>query len=727
MIEINSILEWRRPENRKGEMARVLYTDPIEEQTVLFFLPGDSQFPVVVETSDLLKEIESGDVFIKPFDPFASKKLKDADLKPRHIELRNKAWDAIKELIEKEPIIYDSGGRGPLVFEAAEKSETGAKSIYKYLRRFWRGGKTRNALLPDYSACGGRGKEKACSEKKRGRPRKYMTSSEDVGVNVGEKDKAIIRLAINDYYDKGEKNPIRRCYNKMLATFYNRGYEKNRDGTMDPILPSAEERMTIEQFRYWVKSFQNLKKSLIARKGRRKFNLKDREVLKSSTLDAFGPGHIYQIDATIADVYLLASLDRKKIIGRPVLYFVMDVFSRMIVGLYIGLSGPDYLGAAMALANAGMDKVEFCKRYGITIRPEEWPVASLPECLIADRAELLSNQSDQLVNGFGFKIMNTPSYRADFKGIVEQEFHRANVDVIHWLPGAVHKDSGERGVKDPRLGAKLTLDEFIKLVIYMVLNHNQAHFFENYPLLPEMAADGCRPVPIELWEWGHQNRMGHLKSFSTQELILGLMPSGEASVTYEGIKFKDLFYTCSKAEEENWFVEARFRGTWRVKVAFDPRRLDRIFIHPDHGNELIECRLLEKSEAFIGLGEEDIELYWFELNVQKRVHDSQEQQGKANLEARVDAVITQAEKATKEAWEQEGPISKASRVGAIRENRSEERDIRKKVESFNPVEQAGGRSVNPFSELKEVGEDFEDLFADQRNSVLEMLRKQTGK
>jgi hypothetical protein len=69
---------------------------------------------------------------------------------------------------------------------------------------------------------------------------------------------------------------------------------------------------------------------------------------------------MYEIDATIGDVYLVSRFDRNKIIGRPVVYIVIDVFSRMITGVYIGLEGPSWVGAMMALANATAPKVEYC-------------------------------------------------------------------------------------------------------------------------------------------------------------------------------------------------------------------------------------------------------------------------------------------------------------------------------------------------------------------------------
>jgi len=60
-------------------------------------------------------------------------------------------------------------------------------------------------------------------------------------------------------------------------------------------------------------------------------------VLGSSSTDAIGPGSVFQIDATVADVYLVSRFNRTHIIGRPVLYIVQDCFSKLIVGLYVGL------------------------------------------------------------------------------------------------------------------------------------------------------------------------------------------------------------------------------------------------------------------------------------------------------------------------------------------------------------------------------------------------------
>ena len=79
---------------------------------------------------------------------------------------------------------------------------------------------------------------------------------------------------------------------------------------------------------------------------------KDKRALTSTSGNLnFGPGARYEIDATIADLYLVAEDDPALIIGRPVLYFVKDVFSRMVVGMYVGLENPSWVAAMVALSS----------------------------------------------------------------------------------------------------------------------------------------------------------------------------------------------------------------------------------------------------------------------------------------------------------------------------------------------------------------------------------------
>lgn len=88
--------------------------------------------------------------------------------------------------------------------------------------------------------------------------------------------------------------------------------------------------------------------------------------------------------------------------------------------------------------------------------------------------------ADNLVNGLNVGVANTPPYRADWKGIIEQTYRRANVKSIHWLPGAVRERMRERGERDYRLDATLDRRDFVKIMIRTVLYYNLRHRMDWY-------------------------------------------------------------------------------------------------------------------------------------------------------------------------------------------------------------------------------------------------------
>lgn len=80
----------------------------------------------------------------------------------------------------------------------------------------------------------------------------------------------------------------------------------------------------------------------------------------------------FQMDATQADIYLVSSVDKSAVIGRPNIYMAVDTTTQLIAGIYVGLDAGEQ-AVINCLANAATDKVEFCQKYGIDIKPDEWP------------------------------------------------------------------------------------------------------------------------------------------------------------------------------------------------------------------------------------------------------------------------------------------------------------------------------------------------------------------
>ena len=492
----------------------------------------------------------------------------------------------------------------------------------------------------------------------------------------------------------------------------------NQKKILIPILPSADCLPTFAQFRYIHEKHRDLTQLLTSREGERRFALRHRAILGESTHMAIGPGSLYQGDATIGDIHLVSSRDRSRLIGRPVIYVIIDVFTRLIAGFSVSLEGPSWFGMALALENAMVDKVAFCKEHGIEISEEEWPSHHLPEEILGDRGELEGYNPTNLVNALNITISNTPPYRCDWKGIVEQNFRLVSDEIIHWKPGAVYKKH-ERGDKDYRLEACLTLQEFRQLMILCVLKHNNYHRMDWYNMDEFMVSDHIEPYPIELWNWGISHRIGHLRKRPPEVIKLSLLAQDKASVTEQGIYFKGVHYTCELAIREQWFVKARLHGRWQVPIAYDPRQLNTIYL-PDKGRCPELCELVEREKK-IYQGRDWFEILdYFELQKQaEEASRTKHYQAEADFNARVDSIVSNAQEKTEQATKGQ---SKAARLKNVRANRQHERDNERASGNRHLGDEKTLQPQEQVDQIEDLGSSY--IPADQSLSEIRRLRQE---
>ncbi|CCF16896.1 tn5468, transposase protein B [Brevibacillus laterosporus GI-9] len=677
----NTVIEWKDGNADpldQGHIERILWIDPQHEKVVTIALEDEKALPQVRTMEEYVKISHKKQHRVIEFFQFLNLIIDEASISEKHKEIRNTAWKIIAPMVEQEPDVFDSKLRGAMISEAVNKYQVHKSTIYRYLRRYWQAGKMINALLPYYNNSGGLGTERKSGDVKRGRPKKF--SDEPTGVNITDEIKQSFRSGIRLFYNTKEKAPLRRAYQKTLEAFFNIGFQKNGDVRI-PILPHKDQLPTFGQFRYWYQKEFNIEESIKKRLGKRNFELKHRPILGSSTKESFGPGSRFQIDATIADVYLVSQYNREWIIGRPIIYVVIDVFSRYITGLYVGLEGPSWLGAMMALANTASDKVSYCADYGIKIEPDDWICSHLPQKLTADRGELEGTMPNNLINTLGVDVETEPPYRADWKGIVEQQFRLLNHRSIKWIPGAVTARNRERGERDYRLDAKLTLQEFTHIIIRTILYHNNQHHMDWYDRNEFIVADDKPAIPRELWTWGIKNRTGRLKKQPEDIVKLNLMYKSNASVTKTGIIFKGMAYSSDIAIREQWFTTARAKGSWSIQVAYDPRTTNSIYIWLDNGQRYETCHLFERDERYFNKRFEEVEdLLEIEKNGKKEKSDDT-MRAKIELDAHVNAVVQEATRKTNQALEN-SELSNRQRTKNIRSNRKIEKELNQLEEAI---------------------------------------------
>ncbi|WP_429904761.1 Mu transposase C-terminal domain-containing protein [Heyndrickxia sporothermodurans] len=633
--------------------------------------------PKKVALSDMDSEVQSRLLIPIP-DPFA-KSYDDKDLTEKQIQKRDEDWKIVSDgWDEYKETLLNKKERDAAFERIARKHGIAKIKIKRIFTRFWIRGLNKNALLPDYIYSGGKGKERELSvDVKVGRPRKYTSTKQ--GINITDDVKKQFDYVVKKYYRKKEQLSLTDTYEYLLREFYSDKYDEG-EGLKYKIWDDSR-IPTYHQFYYWFKKLEDPQLDFQLRHSQKEFELKHRPILSNSTIETDGPGTRFQVDATIADVYLVSSFDRNLIIGRPIVYGVIDVYSRLLTGIYVGLEGPSWVGAMMALDNMVTDKVTFCATYEIEIDESQWPAKHLPEIIIADRGEFEGYSVESLINNFNVKIENTSPYRGDLKGIIERQFRTINGKIKRKTPGAIQKEYRERGDRDYRLDASLNLEEFTKIVIYLVLHHNQK-IIEKYPLEKEMIVEQLTATPINLWNWGIANKKGRLQTVSNQNILrLNLLPKGRARITRAGIKFKGLAYGSEKALNEQWYLKMKNQS---IEVVFDPRSMNQIYIPHSDGQNFDICYLLDTSEQYKGDFLEEIEFYQQLLQETKRQETNKQVESTVNTDAAIESIIKQATKQKKEAPIQ--PVSKSEKLKDIRVNRQAEKLVNREVEKFDLTE-----------------------------------------
>jgi hypothetical protein len=671
-----------------GIRMRVLWVSSTADALVAIDVDAKRDVPQWGKRSEWETLRNDGRLEMVADDPFIRLPVEDT-LRKASRDRRERAWSCIASLVSDEPGVYVSDTRAQMIAGAATVHHVHPDTVRNWMLDYWKRGMTRNALLGDWDKCGGPGKDKATSGAKRGRPRFI---SPGTGMNADEAVRKIFEVVIKNYFLGNAKATLRGVWRTMLRKFYSDHVAQ--EGTR-LILRDVDRIPSYRTFDYWYRKRRDLQREVNARKGKKFWEKTLRPLLGNSTDEAIGPGFRYQIDATIADVYLVSKVNPKDVIGRPVLYVVIDVWSRMIAGIYVGIERPSWTAALMALLNAGSNKMEFCEQYGIGIEPAQWPCESLSNVLLGDRGELESKLAERLSNVLHVTVENAPPYRADWKGIVERQFGSLQAKFAPFVDGYIDVDYLERGGHDYRLDATLTLDDFTRVVIHSVLEHN-ASIINGYPMTVEMTREGVVPSPNELWKWGIRKRSGALRTYSSDTLRFALMHTAQATVTASGIEFHSRQYSCPYALEQGWFSRARRDKSWKVDISYDPRNLNEILLHDPKDRKLFKvCRLTTRDSEQYGLSLQELLI----IQRQSRRGVAAAEHGvleeKINREEEIFRIVEQARNRRNNA----GPDrrSKAERTGNIKENGERERKEQRKVESFSFAKPASIESDNVVS------------------------------
>lgn len=289
-----------------------------------------------------------------------------------------------------------------------------------------------------------------------------------------------------------------------------------------------------------------------------------------------------EVDHTKLDIFVIDEATNE-VIGRPTITVIMDCWSRMVLGLYIGFEPPSLVSVMRALKQAILPKDMSSSLFeGVT---NDWPAYGIPMRLICDNgSEFHAKTFFAMCAELGIDLQFCPRGSGSSKGTVERFMGRINREVCHLIPGTSFESINKRDEYDSAKHAVATEDELIGF-IYRWLIDVYSH---------EINKNTMR-TPHDLWIEGLQQISPVLPE---SETVLSFCMTDEykRTLTFKGIEIFNMFYQSTELKE----MRHRKSTSFSVTVRADQEDISHIWVLDTASNTYVKVPSIE-SEYTDGL------------------------------------------------------------------------------------------------------------------------------
>lgn len=505
---------------------------------------------------------------------------------------------------------------------------------------------------------------------KQGRPRRVVKTDhapEWSGVNMDAVQRRNIRIFLQSGYNAS--NTSEQNFQSFKARFAVKQIQFLEGGRVAREMAPDNQFINTRQFRYAIQvARRELAENLKLERLKEITPRSARVSIGHAREGVFAPGQRLIIDSTVADVYLVCSWDRTRIIGRPFIYVVIDAATSLIVGFHITLQPPSAQQAKAALFTAMTSKQAILSSFDLGAYAELMPIAPRPSELMFDRAELLSLAGREMGKTMSCRLIIPPAYQPEWKGIVERHFGILNDLVIHWLPGSTKGRRRERGEKDVRLDAVLNLAEFTKLIVMGFLLWN-LRGRPSIKATPEYLAADLPPAPVDIYGWGLEHLHGSPRYIDYDEAVVEFLYGSPVHIGERAVISDKQRWTAPWMTDEVLAAQGLLNKT--VSLFRHPTLPTQGYLSITSEQALREVSLSSQWPVGEDWCIDDLHEYDALESLRSDTHQYKTTGFETAVTASSVAVVDEAKRLTKKAL-QERPASKAKRVKSIKKNRMQE-------------------------------------------------------
>jgi hypothetical protein len=192
MLIRNDVLLYAGPASRA---VRVLWIDPGRTMSQTFALGVAGAWPVGTPLRVLEADVQNRRARLLLRDPYAARAPAGAPTAAQEAA-HDRASAVITAFCCRGTAIFDAQERRRMVAEAAAASGLSASTVHRYLRRYWEGGQSRDALWPE------------------------EPGARRAALHAEPEDRSTFRMAVARYASTHSAFSRRAAYRQMLEDFY---------------------------------------------------------------------------------------------------------------------------------------------------------------------------------------------------------------------------------------------------------------------------------------------------------------------------------------------------------------------------------------------------------------------------------------------------------------------------------------------------------------------------
>lgn len=554
-----------------------------------------NSLPQPVQGKDIEEMVRRGDLHVTDWLPRCTQIDPDA-LSERAKTIEKQSRELLRPLLQSDsyPKLFSLESRWQLIRDRADEAKCSPLQIVRVLHRYFRNGMSLDRMAPDFRSTKG---VPQSGGKRRGRPKRVQGGDKaNTVILTPEKRRQYIQFI------RRNAGKTRKDLQDLLLKQFFSVPRKVPSGEVVPVSLPAHECLTDGQFRYLVRQ-ANIDLAISRREiGASEFS-NNFKALKGKTWQmSEGPGDLYSADGTGSQLTLVSEAAPDVPLPGAKAYFVVDVWSKMIVGFYLFFGEFSWANLNLCLHIAFTSKVEFCARYGIKITDDDWPCIGVPRQMLWDNGgENRSDASMEAARSLIMDLIQARAHQGSDKGDVES-LNKAIKLFFQRLPGYKPKKGFARSLRK-RLKGGMTMYEWFAQTIPLVLERNRRPL--DLESIPAVARGQCEPTPIALWKWGIANRVGPLFEEAPRDLYPKLLPKTSATIRGDGIHVNGFRYTSDELDATRVFSAARLKGTVKIDVRHHNAFPDRIWAPLGADQRLMECQRIDPDGIYYRWTPED--------------------------------------------------------------------------------------------------------------------------